>query len=234
MTSSSATSSVVDPAIFGYLQAKIDEESQVREELRNIVQTLEKQGRNAQSVLSRAHSTPSSELDGVVKDAEQIIEHHVSGMKELDRIASQYPYYKYNGIWSREVQTACSVVLFWGWLSGDGKLLTIEDVGQTLGVPVNLKDRDAFHISIEEYLHALISLIDELVRLAINSVTLGNYERPMQISRFVKDVHAGFQILNLKNDALRRRSDSIKYSVKKIEDVVYDLSLRNLVPSGKP
>ena len=44
MTSSSATSSVVDPAIFGYLQAKIDEESQVREELRNIVQTLEKQG----------------------------------------------------------------------------------------------------------------------------------------------------------------------------------------------
>ena len=80
----------------------------------------------------------------------------------------------------------------------------------------------------------------------------------MQISRFVKDVHAGFQILNLKNDALRRRSDSIKYSVsrlllvlvgssarlyitdiarlqvKKIEDVVYDLSLRNLVPSGKP
>ena len=45
-------------------------------------------------------------MDGVVKDAEQIIEHHVSGMKELDRIASQYPYYKYNGIWSREVQTA--------------------------------------------------------------------------------------------------------------------------------
>jgi len=30
---------------------------------------------------------------------------------------------------------------------------------------------------------------------------------------------------------LRRRSDGIKYNVKKIEDVVYDLSLRNLVPS---
>jgi hypothetical protein len=46
----------------------------------------------------------------------------------------------------------------------------------------------------------------------------------------VKDLHAGFQILNLKNDSLRRRSDSIKYNVKKIEDIVYDLSLRNLVP----
>jgi predicted translin family RNA/ssDNA-binding protein len=97
-------------------------------------------------------------------------------------------------------------------------------------VPVNLKDRDAFHITIEEYLQSLITLIEELARLAINSVTLGDFQRPLQISQFVKDLHAGFQILNLKNDSLRRRSDSIKYNVKKIEDIVYDLSLRNLVP----
>ena len=78
----------------------------------------------------------------------------------------------------------------------------------------------------------MISLIDELARLAVNSVTHGDYGMPLLISRFVKDVHAGFQVLNLKNDTLRRRSDSVKYSVKKVEDVVYDLSLRNLVPKG--
>ena len=50
-------------------------------------------------------------------------------------------------------------------------------------------------------------------RLAVNSVTLGDYHRPLEISQFVKDLHAGFQILNLKNDSLRRRSDSIKYNV---------------------
>lgn len=33
-----------------------------------------------------------------------------------------------------------------------------------MAVPVNLKDRDAFHLTIEEYLLALVSLIDELVR----------------------------------------------------------------------
>ena len=129
-----------------------------------------------------------------------------------------------------------------------GKLLTIEEIGAILNgmsvifaivlysdhppVPVNLKDRDAFHITIEEYLQSLITLIEELSRLAINSVTLGDYQRPLQISQFVKDLHAGFQILNLKNDSLRRRSDSIKYNVKKIEDIVYDLSLRNLVPKA--
>ena len=103
-------------------------------------------------------------------------------------------------------------------------------------------------MTIEEYLHSLISLIEELARLAVNSVTLGDYHRPLEISQFVKDLHAGFQLLNLKNDTLRKRSDSIKYNVcravswerfgltksqvKKIEDVVYDLSLRNLVPQG--
>ena len=66
--------------------------------------------------------------------------------------------------------------------------------------------------------------------MAVNSVTLGDYQRPMLISRFVKDLHSAFQLLNLKNDTLRRRSDGIKYNVKKIEDVVYDLRLRNFVP----
>lgn len=50
-------------------------------------------------------------------------------------------------------------------------------------------------------------------RLAVNSVTLGDYERPLQISNFVKDLFSGFQLLNLKNDILRKRSDGVKYSV---------------------
>lgn len=98
-----------------------------------------------------------------------------------------------------------------------------------MNVPVNVKDRDTFHLTIEEYLLALISLVEELSRLARNAVTLGDYRRPLQISQFIKDVHAGFQILNLKNDSLRKRSDGIKYKVKEVEDVVYDLSLRGLL-----
>lgn len=54
----------------------------------------------------------------------------------------------------------------------------------------------------------------------------------MSISIFVKSLHAGFGVLNLKNDALRKRSDGIKYRVKEVEDVVYDLSLRGLVPKA--
>lgn len=115
---------------------------------------------------------------------------------------------------------------------GSTPFMTIEEVGSFLDVPVNLKNEDAFHITIQEYLLALISLVEELSRLAVNSVTLGDYSRPVQIGNFIKDLFAGFQLLNLKNDILRRRSDGLKYSVKKVEDVVYDLSLRNLIPKG--
>jgi hypothetical protein len=51
-------------------------------------------------------------------------------------------------------------------------------------------------------------------RLSVNSVTLGDYDRPLQINNFVKDMFSGFQLLNLKNDILRKRSDGIKYSVR--------------------
>ncbi|TVY48372.1 Translin [Lachnellula occidentalis] len=233
---------MVDPRIFEELQNKIDEDAEVREQIRAIVQTLERQGRGAQSILSRAHSTPAAHLKPVLDAAEVAIKEEVASIKSLSDVASSSPYYKYNGLWTRDVQNVIFSILLCGWLGGmayngkaaeAGRLLTIEDVGDILNVPVNLKDRDAFHISIEEYLQSLITLIEELARLAVNSVTLGDYQRPLQISQFVKDLHAGFQILNLKNDSLRRRSDSIKYNVKKIEDIVYDLSLRNLVSKSE-
>lgn len=132
-----------------------------------------------------------------------------------------------------------------------GRLLTLEEVGTIFSginlhlslslskknpqrltkekVPTNLKDRDAFHITIEEYLLSLVDLTQDLSRLATNSVTLGDFQLPLTISAFVKDLFAGFQLLNLKNDIIRKRADGVKYEVKRVEDIVYDLSLRGLI-----
>ena len=67
-------------------------------------------------------------------------------------------------------------------------------------------------------------------RVAVNSVILGDYQRPFEISSFISDVTAGFRLLNLKNDALRKKFDSLKYDLKKVEEVVYDISIRGLRP----
>ena len=71
--------------------------------------------------------------------------------------------------------------LYTGWLVAHD-LISLEQIGEEFGgvlefsyfsmmrlltrspVPVNLKERDAFHITIEEYLLALTNLTEELVR----------------------------------------------------------------------
>ena len=67
-------------------------------------------------------------------------------------------------------------------------------------------------LTTDEYLHGLISTVNEMPRLAINAVTAGDYAAPVRIAVFVNQLHAAFQVLNLKKDALRKRFDSLKVS----------------------
>ncbi|KAF5686078.1 translin [Fusarium circinatum] len=234
----SSETPLLDPSIFSHLQEKLDEETAVRDNLTQIIQRLERAVATAQGLLSRVHSTPRARYPALVSQVEDAIKEEVTIVKELNEVASKHPYYKYNSKWARTVQNAIGTAVYTAWLGGLGfdaqpaslgRLLTLEQVGQVFQVPTNLKDRDAFHFTIEEYLLSLTDLTNELARLAPNAVTLGDFELPLVISGFIKDLFAGFQLLNLKNDILRKRADAVKYDVKRVEDVVYDLSLRGLV-----
>ena len=66
--------------------------------------------------------------------------------------------------------------------------------------------------------------------MCVNIVIAGDYNRPMKIANFMSELDAAFRLLNLKNDALRKRFDALKYDLKKVEEVVYDLSIRGLKP----
>ncbi|RYP19483.1 hypothetical protein DL765_003323 [Monosporascus sp. GIB2] len=234
----SINSSMIDPSIFEYLKATGEEEVVVNDNLFKILAELNRHVSTSQGLLSRIHSTPSSKLQPLLKQVEDDgIKHEVESVGALSKFASNYPYYK----WSRSVQNVVGTILLTAWLGGlgtesrpgeVGRLLTIDEVGEILQVPVNHKDKDAFHITIEEYLLAMTDITEELSRLSMNSVTMGDIDLTVRISGFIKDLFAGFQLLNLKNDTLRRRVDGVKYHVKKVEDVIYDLSLRNLLPQS--
>lgn len=232
---------MIDPVIFQYLQSRAEEEKQVCEKLSQLIATLNRHVAVGHGHLSRIHSTPVSKLPSLLSQVEQdAIKAEIESVSELAKFASGYPYYKYNHNWSRSVQNVINTLLLTAWLGGLGtesrpgelgRLLKLDEVGEILQVPVNLEGKDAFHINIEEYLLAITDLTEELSRLAMNSVTMGNIDLTVQISTFIKDLFAGFQLLNPKNDILRRKIDSVKYHVKKVEDVIYDLSLRNLIPT---
>lgn len=41
-------------------------------------------------------------------------------------------------------------------------------------------------------------------------------------------LNRAFQLLNLKNDALRKRYDGIKYDMKRIEEIMYDITVHDV------
>ena len=132
----------VNVAIFEHLQSKIDEDSQVREELKGILHVLEKEGIYAtlqwstqrtyiqymqEGQLSRyslesirhlrlmvrcflfhpLHERkphPDSTVGTLVAETEKSILEQAKTIAALATFASSYPYYKYNSIWTRDIQ----------------------------------------------------------------------------------------------------------------------------------
>ncbi|BFZ58096.1 Translin-1 [Savitreella phatthalungensis] len=232
---------VLDASVFARLQASIDRDADFREQLRGVTRELDRVARSISFILLGAHGGPNA-LAAEASGLPPLFDAQRTYLAQLASIVSGQPYYKYASMFSSQMQAACFGVVFARWLGvggARGELLTLEQVGETLGVPTtstssSATDDDHFHLPLEDYLHALISLINELSRLAVNAATHADYTLPPKIDAFIKQLFAGFQVLNLKNDSLRRRFDGIKYDVKKVEEVVYDLRLRGLVGDGIP
>ena len=68
----------------------------------------------------------------------------------------------------------------------------------------------------------------ELVRKAIFEAIHKNFDKAKQIKELVNDIYGEFLKLHLRNGELRKKSDSIKWNLKKLEEVMYDVSMREM------
>ncbi|MFH1849686.1 MAG: hypothetical protein ABH879_05870 [archaeon] len=75
----------------------------------------------------------------------------------------------------------------------------------------------------EDYLMGLCDLTGELARRAVMSAAGKNNEDVETIRALVDEIYGEFIKFNLRNGDLRRKSDSIKWNLKKVEEIVYDL-----------
>lgn len=95
------------------------------------------------------------------------------------------------------------------------------------------EDGKKLNIEIESYLQGILQMVNEtLVRFAVNAVCAGEYSYVQNIHAFIVNIDKGFRLLNLKNDGLRKRFDCLKYDVKKVESIIYDLSIRGLITTA--
>ncbi|KAI9493881.1 Translin [Zychaea mexicana] len=193
-------SNSIDLQFFSDIQQSLEQESDRKDEIRVKVREFERTCRKLNAILNMIHADPTGPVPEIAFNEVR------ERVQTLATLIPENQFYKYCDLWSRSMQQAVFLVVFKYYLETE-ELVQINKIEEAIGGN---------------------SMADIASRLAVNAVTVGDYTRPMRLSKFVKDLSGGFQLLNLKNDMLRKRFDGIKYDVKKIEEVVYDISLRGL------
>ncbi|CAO1367263.1 unnamed protein product [Diamesa tonsa] len=229
--------------MFAKFNVYLDSEQEIREKIREIMRQVDAESKEAISALQVIHV----DISGVSKacqDARGVFAKCNLLYKKLDEVVPQGQYYRYFDHWNFITQRLVFLIALVIYLEA-GFLVQRDTAAEILGskyksiirslltnfilILVATKQQDGFFLDLETFLMGVLQMVSELSRFAINSVTLGDYSRVLSLQKFVADLNSGFRLLNLKNDNLRKRFDSLKYDVKKIEEIVYDLSIRGLI-----
>ncbi|OBZ71654.1 Translin [Grifola frondosa] len=205
----------MDPHNLEVINDLLDKDVEIREKIKDQVTEFDKKTRTLAGMLNKIHSTPSDKISSLLVSVRPVLESCRETIAALAELVPPNQFWRWKEMWSISLRNAVFSATLVEYLES-GTLLSLPQVSDILGIQEEWKDR--FVLTAEDYLHGLITLVNEL--------------SPDKNSIFVKDLFAGFAMLNLKNDTLRRRYDSLKYDIKKIEEVVYDVSLRKLAPSS--
>jgi len=211
-------------AVFQEYGEHLAQEAELKEQLRTVIRELEQSSRDIHTVLQRVHRP------GGVKDTAAIVTQVKTKFtavqtlyKDLDSKLPENSFWKYCQLWNTTTSWISFLATLTIYLESEA-LATREQIIELLG----LGSTKTVRLDVEEYLLGLCHLSNELSRLTVNCVTSEDYTRPERIAGFLSSLHSGFRLLNLKNDNLRKKFDGIKYDLKKVEEVVYDLSIRGL------
>ncbi|WVR09334.1 hypothetical protein IAU60_006400 [Kwoniella sp. DSM 27419] len=205
--------------------ALLDNDQNLKKSIREAVEPIDDLSRSAITELNKLHSASPSQQPKICQNAIEIISRTQPLWVTVASLIPAGEFYRYQfAVGPTMRNLATSLVLARFMLHDD--LTPAHTVSNILGL--EQEGTEALHLSAEDYLQGVIGAVNELPRLSINAVTSQNFELPMKISAFVNDIFASYSLLNLRNDALRRKFDSLKYDLKRCEDVVYDLTLRGL------
>jgi len=215
--------------MFNDYQEHYAKDQEIREDIRAIVRDLDQLARGVVANIQSVHQKASPE--NILTVCEKIMSKFPQICDCLQNLSAKIPhgeYYKYHDHWKFVMQRLVFLCSFVVYLQRD-ELISRQETAKLL--KVELEWEKGFHLDLDDYLIGILNLASELSRMAVNTVIAGDYSRPARIASFISELDAAFRLLNLKNDALRKRFDSLKYDLKKVEEVVYDLSIRGLKPS---
>lgn len=147
-----------------------------------------------------------------MEQAAKILAEMKQDLAELGMLAGKHGRLVHEGIFKVAVQEYVEALSLYIFVK-DGKLLPYSG---------------EFHDP-ENYLMGLCDLSGELVRKAINAVIKNDFLLAVKIRHFLEDLYTELSKFDFKNSELRRKYDGIKYDVKKLDDVVFQLKMKDKI-----
>ena len=154
----------------------------------------------SKQVIYSIHREDKKEVLSTVKKAEKT-------KKELDKIASFDRKLLFEGAYSEACQEYVEALCY-DEFDKNNKIPTLAQL----------------NVGYEDYLMGICDLTGELTRKAVAFATKRDFKEVENIKCFVEEIYGEFLKFNLRNGNLRKKYDSIKWNLKKLEEIMYDSS----------
>lgn len=209
-------------SVFESLRDTFEKQDAVRDALRERRDAAEIPIRSAQFSLSILHT--AADMKSAVNKNRELLSKTGSGMVAIEAAlpSEAGSFFRYADIWTVSRQTISMMAVILDFVDGDS-LPSVSRVQEMAGTE--------FRLPLEDFLIGVCNAVSELVRLSVNRVIQMDYETPARCAIFATHIFDAFKELNFRNDFLRKRYDGVKYDVKRLEEIVYDLSIRCLLKS---
>jgi predicted translin family RNA/ssDNA-binding protein len=162
--------------------------------------------KKARDVLKISKQAIYAVFRGNMEQASTLIEQANSAKKALDSIAAFDKKLLFEGSYSEACQEYTEAVAYYGFMK-NGKLPSFMDI----------------KVSVEDYLMGICDLTGELTRMAVALATKRKFKEVEDIKEFVDKIYGAFLAFDLRNGELRKKYDSIKWNLKRLEEVMYDI-----------
>jgi len=130
----------------------------------------------------------------------------------VDKIAKKSPKLLVQGSYKVAIQEYVEAILFDGFLRS-GKMMT----------------KKQLNVSTSHYIMGVADLTGELMRKAVIEATKGNYKLVVSIRNLINGIFSELSQFDFRENEIRRKFDSIKYDLKKIEDLILELKLKDRI-----
>jgi predicted translin family RNA/ssDNA-binding protein len=215
-------------ASFSEYQEFYNAEQETREKIRETTRDIEKYLKSVVGVLQGIHQDVSPQhLKVTTEKSRAVLTENVKPLfGDLNGKVPAGEYFRYHDNWkflTTKLSFACALI---NYLETD-QVADRETIAAMLGLTIDPKGANIY-LDMEDYLQGLLQMTSELARFSVNCVAKGDVRRPRKIFKIMSELQQAFSELNLKNDHLRRMFDGLKYDVKKVEQVIYDITIRGL------